>query len=167
MRWWRSCRKKNRPAVAWAAAWVGWAAWAAWICNKRASASRSLSLRMRSGVQFREKAPFTRGFFAFGAAHAGDREIRQGDQAGKHPARLSGEDYLGMTIFASLTTIFHFAVSLLIRSRNSSGGPPASSSPSRASQLFIVSVFSTLATSRFQRMTISLGMPLGPHIPYQ
>src|SRR3989304_3683019 len=37
-----------------------------------------------------------------------------------------------MTIFASLTTFFHFAVSLLIRSKNSSGGPPASSSPSCA-----------------------------------
>jgi hypothetical protein len=47
-----------------AAAWVVvWVAWAAWTCNKRASASRSQSLRTRSGVQFREKAPFTRGFF--------------------------------------------------------------------------------------------------------
>src|SRR3972149_7223004 len=79
----------------------------------------------------------------------------------------SGEDHLGMTIFASLTTFFHFAVSLLIRSKNSSGGPPASSSPSRSSPFFFVSVFSTFATSRFQRMAISLGMPLGPHIPYQ
>ena len=44
-------------------AWAAWVAWAAWTCNKRASSQPFTVTPDAIRVQFREKAPFTRGFF--------------------------------------------------------------------------------------------------------
>src|SRR5687768_5379080 len=45
--------------------------------------------------------------------------------------------------------------------------PPARSSPSPRVRFFISSVWSTFATSLFQRFTMSFGVPFGHHMPYQ
>ena len=75
--------------------------------------------------------------------------------------------YFAITMFASFTTLFHCSTSLLTRSRNCSGGPPAATMPSAASHFLTASDWMTFPNSLFMRSTMFFGKPFGPQIPYQ